>query len=387
MIRHQIRTISLITIVALSIMLLPMLARAEQSNEPIKIELNPTNQPNEDKPTLTYEIKPTKSIEDVLTIHNYSNTQDYSVKLYAVDAIQSSNGASAFKLQEKEQKQIGNWITLNTEDTNIAAGETTYIPYRIDIPEKSTPGTYQGGLVTEILKNGKEEKTANKEQVKVVTRFIEPIFVSIPGRKKINYKLDKFEYQEEKGKPGFYIKFSNNGNVFLKGEIDLEIEGTLLPTPYQISLNKPAILQDESLEKSFFLENPPFLGIYTAKITIQVCEYDVVNDELKIIETIHKELTFTIIPYGSILGLLILIIFFIVTHKWHKKYLQKRLENTFKHKVKKGENVISLGKLYKVNWKKIAKLNKLHSPYTITPGDVLTLPFPPKTKPQPPKKK
>lgn len=368
-------TISLITIVAFSINmpLLPGVQAQSNQADPIRLAINPTEDPNQDKVHLSYEIKPTKSIEDVLTLRNYSTDQTYTLKLYPVDAIQGTDGASAFKLQDKEQVHIGTWITLNNEEILIEPGETKYIPYRIDIPENSTPGTFQGGLIAEMY----DKNLPNSEkQIKIVTRFIEPIFVSIPGRKKIEYNLETFSYNHNNGKPEFQIKFSNSGNVFLKGEIDIAVEGTLLSTPYQATLNQPSILQHETLEKKFSYEKAPLFGQYKAKITFHVLEYDVINDELRLVDTIEKEISFSIIPYFYILGILFLIALAIFSLQWYKVFHKYQQENTFEHKVKKGETIISIAKQYKVKWKKIAHLNKLKSPYTISTGDVILLPFP-----------
>lgn len=378
--RLQIRfSIILITIISI---ILPVYASAQSpisspTPTPIQIGINPNSDPNNEKTTLRYEVGPTKSVEDVVTIKNYSANAVYKLKLYCVDAIQSSDGASAFKLRDKNQRHVGQWITINQDRVELAPGETAYIPYRIDIPENSTPGTFQGGIVAEL----DTENTAaeSNETVKIVSRFIEPIFISIPGRKKIEYKLEEFSYHNVDGKPQFIVKLKNSGNVFLKAEMDIEIEGTMLATPYNASLNQPSILQNETLESSFIFENPPAFGNYTAEISINVMEYDVMNDELRLLETLHQKITFSRIPYLQILIILIVIIVFIFGYKEIKKYRKKYSDdsnNTFEHKVKKGETIISIGKTYQVNWKKIARLNKLHSPYTISPGDIIVLPFP-----------
>lgn len=366
----------LITIISI---ILPVYASAQStiSNStptPIQIGINPNNSPVTENTTLRYEIGPTKSVEDVVTIKNYSTDDVYKLKLYCVDAIQSSDGASAFKLRDKNQRHVGQWITINQDLIELAPGETAYIPYRIDIPENSTPGTFQGGIVAELDTENTAAET--NETVKIVTRFIEPIFISVPGRKKIEYKLEEFSYHNVNGKPQFTVKLKNSGNVFLKAEMDIEIKGTMLTVPYNASLNHPSILQNETLERSFVLDNAPAFGNYTAEISINMMEYDVMNDELRLLETIHRKVSFSLVPYLQIFLILIVIIVLFFGYKEIKKYYKNSLNNTFEHTVKKGETIISIGKTYQVNWKKIANLNKLHSPYTISPGDIVVLPFP-----------
>lgn len=362
-------------------LIIPVLAQENgsvSSGSPLELHLNPLEDPLEEKESLSYEIRPTKTLEDVLTISNTSTTTSYRFKAYAVDSTQSTDGTAAFKLADAPQNHIGNWVKFDQNQDSIAPGQSIYLPYQINIPAKVSPGTYQGGLVIEIIN---PENQA--DQVKIVTRLVEPILISIPGRKEIEYTLDDFAYHQNSGKPSFFIKFTNKGNVFLTGEVNLKIDGTLLSTPYEISLNHPTILQGESFEKAFLFENPPLLGDYRANLEFKVFEYDVARDQLRLLETINREIRFGIIPFHAIFALIVLIVLAILGERWRQSYLKELNSNTFIHQVKKGETVLSIASLYQVNWRKIVKMNHLHRPYTLEPGDELILPFP---KSDPPRK-
>lgn len=345
----------------------------------INFEINPTDVPaSTDQKHLSYEIKPTKSVEDIMTIRNNSD-QTIKLKVYAVDSLQSSDGGVAFKLAGIDQEAIGAWLKLTKETVEIAPLKSAIIPYTISIPEKVTPGTYQGALVAEIIPD--QDPGLGKDNVKVSTRLTESIYISVPGRKTIDYSLDQFSVQQNNGKPCFYIKFLNKGNVFLKAQVDLRVEGLLLPKPYEISLNHPTILQDEAFEKTFYLNNPPLFGNYNATITLNVSEYNVATGELKELQTITKSITFYIIPFPLLGGLLILIILIILAEKWRRKNLRESLDNTFTHAVTKGETITSIANVYKLNWRDIVKLNKLKKPYALRAGRKLILPFPKAKKP------
>jgi hypothetical protein len=349
---------------------------ADGTPHALQVMLNPNDRPEEEKAHLAYEIKPTKTLEDVLTIRNYSADRTYYFKVYAVDAIQSSEGVAAFKLEQKKQEVVGQWISFGQEEVSVKPGTTVYVPYRITIPENTVPGTYQGGLVAEMINPELPSSTSGKTQVIIVSRLVEPVYLSIPGRKEIKYGLEDFSYRQSGGNPGFHLKFVNRGNVFLKGEISLKIEGTMLDKAYETSLNDPTILQDETLEKTFRFENPPLFGDYKAQLTFKVYEYDVAKNELKLLTTLNREIGFNIIPWQCLAALLIFIILLFIGEKLRRKYFAPRVLETFTHKVKKGETIISIADLYQVNWKNIVKLNKLKRPYTIQSGDQLILPFP-----------
>ena len=347
----------------------------------IKLTLNPKDQWDQGPKHLNYELKPTESREDVLTIVNNSAQETYRLKIYAVDSAQSSDGVVAFKTSEKDQKHIGEWVKFNQSEITIKPGETSLQPYQINIPEKTGPGLYQGALVAEV-----ESTQSNGKQIKIVSRIIEPIYISIPGRKTIKYQIEQFNYQEINGQPTFHLKINNDSNVLLKTEITLRIEGTLLNQPYTLSLNHPTILQGDSFEKTFKLPNPPLFGNYKASLNVKFFEYDVAKESLTELDTIDKELDFNLIPYQCLAVLLILIILIMTFERLRRHYFKdKIIEETFIHVVKRGETIVSIGESYQASWKKIAQLNKLNKPYLIRPGQELTLPFPKKkfSKPKP----
>ncbi len=351
-----------------------------QNNNALQVLLNPVQStPGTSpvkKPPLSYELKPGKSLEDVFTIQNFSSGQSYKFRVYAVDAIQSSDGASGFKLEDKKQNHVGDWIKFNQKEVEIKPGETALLPYSLIIPTKVTPGTYQGGLVAELISRNDNKTTDGQNTVIISTRLIEPVYISIPGRKTVKYNLNDFSYQQIGGLPSFYMRFSNNGNVFLKTSTKLSIRGTLLEKPYQVDLADSTILQGESLEKVFKFENPPLFGEYKADLTMEISEYNVAKNELMPLNTVTKTISFYIIPWHCLIFLLLLIILLPVCEYLRRRYFRENPPLTFGHLVKKGETVVSIADLYQISWKKIIKLNKLAKPYTIKPGRLLELPFP-----------
>ncbi len=346
--------------------------------EGIKLTLNPRAQMDEGPKHLSYELKSTERREDVLTILNNSDQETYRLKIYAVDSAQSSDGVVTFKTNDIEQKHIGEWVKFNHSEVSIKPGETLLQPYQISIPEKTSPGLYQGALVAEVI-----SAQSGSKQIKVVSRIVEPIYITVPGRKTIKYNIDQFDYQEINGQPTFHLKISNNSNILLKSEINLHIEGTLLNQPYNLSLNHPTILQGDSFEKTFKLPNPPLFGNYKASLNAKFFEYDVAKESLSELDTIDKELSFSLIPYQCLAVLLVLIILIMIFEKLRRRYLKDQITETFTHIVKRGETIVSIGESYQVSWKKLTQLNKLNKPYLIRPGQTLTLPFPKKSDHKP----
>lgn len=359
----------------LSIGLSTPIAQAKVDFEAIKISLNPPVNFNDPKVTPSFEIKPTEYKKGQLRIKNSSTSTDTKLKIYAVDGLASNDGTAAFKLKDTNQEHVGTWIKFTKNEYTIKANSQLILPYVITIPEKVTPGTYQGGLIAEVV-NATNPVQPQVDQIKIQARIVEPIIISVPGRKIAKYDFTPFSEQSINGRPQINYGLNNSGNIFLKTTGNITITGTLLKTPYEADLGHPQILQDDTLQDNFTWANPPLFGHYQATINFQINEYNVANGELKLLKTISQQIDFNIIPWYHIFGILILIILICGTIYYFRE--QNRLEQAtlFLHKVKKGETINAIAELYKVDWKKIAHLNKLDEPYTLRTGRTIFLPLP-----------
>lgn len=360
--------LAIVTTILLSVLSSPIVLSQKVDN--FSISINPVDQNQEKKTKLIYQLRPTEQREDLVTIRNNSN-QKLKVNIYAVDSKQGSDGAVAFKLANEERNFIGKWLAFDSMTQEIEAGKSLYLPYNISIPALVTPGSYQGAIAVEVI-----NESPSKSAIQIVTRIVEPVYIGIPGRKEAKYELNDFSYQISNSRPSFYIKFSNSGNIILKGALNIRVEGTLLNEPYEINLNHPTILPGETYEKLLQFENSPLMGEYQAVLNFQVNEMDLNEDKLIELQTIKKIINFTIIDWNCILALIILIIMIIIAEYLRRKYFNQQNTGNFIHIVKKGENLSQIAKTYHIKWQTIVRLNKLHKPYSLKIGQELTLPFP-----------
>ncbi len=334
----------------------------------VQLRIIPSISDSNSSAILTYSLKPNKNTEDILTIHNESDYNSYTFNLYAVDAAQNKRGDIYYKLANQEQNAIGSWTNFNKKGLKIFPNQTLRIPYSIHIPQKITPGTYQGGFVVELQNSSNEDN-----QIKVVSRIITPFRVTIPGRKFIELDFKNFEYNKNPKEPLFNISLSNSGNVILKADIDLEIKGTLFKEPYKASSNENILLPDSSINKNISTQKLPFLGKYQASAIVNLYQFDTNKNEYIYYQTLQKDIEFTIIPYSFLICLLVLAIFIIFIAVKRQKCLKKIKENSFTHIVAKGETLTSIANLYKINWRTIVRLNKFKKPYTLRVGKKLTI--------------
>jgi hypothetical protein len=76
----------------------------------------------------------------------------------------------------------------------------------------------------------------------------------------------------------------------------------------------------------------------------------------------------------EIIFLIVLCVLVFLLVKRGRKELSYQKVWTKAYKVDENEDIVQIAQKYKVDWKEIAKVNKLKPPYTITSGQVLKVP-------------
>jgi LysM repeat protein len=121
-------------------------------------------------------------------------------------------------------------------------------------------------------------------------------------------------------------------------------------------------------------DKKPVYGTYKAVTKITFSELDAKTNKKTNPQTVIKEVEFTILPWTYIyiaLAVLLLIILFFVYRYVAVSLLIKK---STPYKVMANDTIMKLAKAKGVNWKKIAKINKLHAPYTLEEGKTILLP-------------
>jgi LysM repeat protein len=123
-------------------------------------------------------------------------------------------------------------------------------------------------------------------------------------------------------------------------------------------------------------ETPPLFGKFKAigKLTYGRKSYNQNNNGNFSTNSLEKEITFWIIPKNLIINIsivLILILVLISVYFIRKKILIKSLS---KYTIKKGETLNSIAKIYKIDWKLLAKINNINPPFEVKAGQIIFIP-------------
>jgi hypothetical protein len=317
----------------------------------------------------------TNPIEGSLAIENKDKVKDLYLQLYGVDGMTGNNGNSFFKTLDQEQTKIGKWLTFEENDIQVKPGETKLVRFKILVPEKTLPGFYVGGISIvenppkEILGSGTEQ--SQNFGAKIQTRIVKKVFLSIPGEKITKYAVSDLQFIKSSSHYSFQFSVENQGNSLLSGNGRIEIrdeQNNVVNIPVKIA----NIMENEMFNGDIYWNNPPAWGRFTARLSLELSEYDPFKEQYSVIETVTKQTSFivtdfpSVYPYiyasASFLLLLIIIILISVISNYNYK------KHCIEYVTIENDTINSVAEKFGMKWKKLADINRIKAPYGLTAG-------------------
>ena len=317
---------------------------------------------------LNFEINPGATITHTIGVINTTDNP-VDIELYPTDGIITESGGYSTLPKNGKQEHIGKWLVFKQAKFHLEGKEEKTAEFTITVPPGTTPGSYAGGLSLEpaVVRT---ELTATGAIVS--TRIVIPLHVIVTGERVTSYKWNSFSHKFDISH-SFPFSFVNNGNTIIKITGDIALKSFSGETTY-IPVGDITLLQKESASISVPWIEKPFFGFYTATANLQFHEFDMNAKKYIEIGRESKTVTFSIIPLGAIatvvLLIAILIVFIVFRKLAHKKYLKRCTT----YQAVSGDSLTNIGKKNKVDWKKLAKINKMKPPYDLAPGQKILLP-------------
>jgi hypothetical protein len=201
------------------------------------------------------------------------------------------------------------------------------------------------------------------------------------------YDWGDFSYAGGNGKTGsFNFSYKNGGNTIFDVSQKIEISG--FPAGYKVLDLPDAMLLQENEIKIPAKWSEPFFGFYTAKATVTFSEMDITTNKAKPGTTLTKEVQIFIplkldtlegkLVVGGLIALILLLTALIGISISRLLFRKKCSPYT----VSEGDSIVSIAEACEVDWKRLARVNKLRAPYNLKTGQKIVAP-PPKN----PKKK
>lgn len=326
-----------------------------------------------------YELKPGETKKDSIIIEN-NNENDLTLLLYGADATHSNQGSFALVNRTATQRTVGSWVKFEESTVTLKGGEKKEIPFTISMPDKVTPGNYAGGIAAETTtvqnQNTDQKKPNTGAGVVISSRLVVKLFISVPGEKSVKYDWTDFTRTvTPNAKQRFVLSYANDGNAAITVEPKIELSNLFGGGSQEIKIPGTTLLQNEKVTIPYDWDKTPLFGFFTAKASTTFWEYDVVNNQNINPQVMTKTITFWIIPW-NIAAVVIFVIATLLIFVVSKTVSMQKLKKSSKsYEVREDETLVGIAEKAGINWKKLAKLNKLKPPYTIKKGQRLQVPF------------
>jgi hypothetical protein len=340
--------------------------------------------PREDNPRtesiFIHTANPGEKVEEgVRVINNTNETKTFTV--YAADYTRSTDGGFACRQYSQEKIGVGNWINLETEEITIDSMSEETIPFEIFIPEDVEVGEHNGCILIQEKKPPSESAG-----ISISVRTGLRVAITIPGEIVRKLSLSSIlVIRKALNIVTLNLSVENTGNVSIDTDVRVRVTNILGKEIITFGGKYP-IFRDDVATYNYDLKSPTFGSVYKAKgivtydgnagTSIGSVDYSnpITIETRPVYFVVFPNIKGIAIIFTSI-SLIIFLLLKIFIKKKRKKWIMK---NWVQYKARKNDDINSLSEKFDVNWKLLAKTNKLKAPYIIKSGDILKVPPKPK---------
>lgn len=257
---------------------------------------------------LTFEItaNPGEVFTNQVKVYNPSDST-IGVKMEIEDfTVTGEIGHVITEPAETETYSIARWITFDPAEFALQPGEQKFVNFTISVPKNAEPGGHYGAVLagTTAVIGGEFVGTA------VATRVGSLVLLSVSGPVKEDLRVKEFltPHYSEYGPIKFTIRFENKGTIHVKPKSIITITNWLGKKIADVEVPQNNVLPNSVRRvETVFNKKWFWAGKYTATLT---GNYGISNNSL-----IPDVITFWAFPWKIGLGILIIIIFFILTRR------------------------------------------------------------------------
>jgi hypothetical protein len=379
--RHSLKLLSIVSAVIVSMLVQTNLVLADAE---VTLTVKSPDPLTGNQSWFVYQRNPGQVIDDIASVKNFGD-KEATVKIYPVDAISNNGGAFILKFDHEDQNGIGDWTEINQREITVKPDERIDIPFTITLPSDISPGQYLGGIVIEYgtADGSNDEKCkegtpadCNGSVIAVKTRIGSRIYITVPGAVEENVDMTDFGfYLTFTGQTRFKFKLENKGNVAYQPEAQIEVRdasgkvydtftkslGILMPN----STTEPSVSWDKKI---------PLIANYSATAKVTFTKKFQGAGESRHGAAITKDINFWVIPWNHIIYISLVILACATLCALRMLRFKKLVASSTIYEVAETDDLVSIAAQNHVNWKRLAKINKLRPPYIIKKGSTLFVP-------------
>ncbi|WP_127792361.1 DUF916 domain-containing protein [Agromyces sp. LHK192] len=211
-----------------------------------------------------YVLAPGETVTDYVGVSNLG-AGPISVRVYAMDASTTTDGAFTLPPAGTESVDVGSWVGLGDGDVfEIAPGTRLDIPFRLTVPPDASPGDHAGGIVASLSELSTTGEGA--QQVAVDRRVGARVYVTVPGEQLPALEVTDVSVAYDGGWNLFggtatvSYTVANPGNMRVAGSTRLALDG---PFGWRLA-DLPATESTEILPGASVRVEEEFTGIVPA---------------------------------------------------------------------------------------------------------------------------
>lgn len=323
----------------------------------------------EETADFNFNINAGEQLVNQITIVNNSPTA-ISYNLDGVDSSINNQQVIVFNSQSAENPNLGKWLTFEKRQITVEPDTSLTIPFTIAIPTDAFPGTYFGGISIQKIPATAPttSDSGSSMSVRSLTRQVLGLTINIAGTLDKSYNISPLEY--DKVRKVYLYTIENTGNVLMsfKGSLNITSNNLWDSTGKSIDISNFKILPHKSVTKTIAFQEFPLFGTTNASVNGQLEYFNGLKNSYESLETVTLTNETTSFSW-PILGIVIGLIFFLLILIIYLTIKEKRyLQHCVMYTVKQDETIEGIAKDHNMDWKKLAKINKLTAPYTIKPS-------------------
>lgn len=331
--------------------------------------------PREDNPRTSsifiHEIQPGEKVTDAVKVINSTDTPK-KVIVYPTDALIASGGAFSCEQKEDELNDAGAWIAVEGMEVALEPYGTQNVPFTIQLPSNAGVGEHNACIAIQALE---APVATGSKGVTLSFRSAIRVAITVPGDIRKELSLTSLAAEVLGDKIIVRKTLKNSGNVSLDTNITVQLK-PLLGGSLSEAGGQFVVLPAQEAEFNLELKRPKWGGLYRVVSTTGY-NGDVnagLGDSGSVTILNNASLVFVVpsLPLLGLYGVLLLLlaagIGYVVRKRQHHKRITRLL---FDHTVTSGEDINSIADYYAIDWKTIAKINRIAPPYTLKKGQVI----------------
>ena len=313
--------------------------------------------------------------DQVLVANNTGSAQ--TIEIYPTDVEITNTGAYSCKQRSEEAKDVGSWVRLEKSEVLLQPGESQKVDFDISVPQTADVGEHNGCLAFEA--QGDEGEVDGN--VRIRTRSAVRMSVVIPGDLKRDISITSFSARVNgDGSQNYMTSLRNEGNVSADTNTIIKVHSLFGNEVYQNQGTYP-VIAGKSYEVQFTNSEQLFWGGWY-RVSAEV-EYgskagsfgidgsDKVTKKAQDIYIFATPSTIALLVYFLVLAMII----GAAVYAWYKHHdKHEALRNWKTYHVKEGDTLQDIAEAHDVSWKKLARINGLHAPYTLKASSTLKVP-------------